>query len=242
VPAREVEVCPVCGGVGFFRVEVPLGDPRFGKALPCPRCKLPEIQRQRVERLRQLAGVPEDLSAYTFETFDPERTRCTPSGKRAMALIKAQMEEYAERPQGWLVLQGVPGSGKTHLAYAVVERCLARGHGVYYSSVPEMLDALREGYHDGAEMNYDQRMRTMCEAALLVLDDLGTEQPTPWVGEKVFQMINYRYTRRLPLVVTTNLNVRERDCGLEPRVLSRLNDVRLGRVLSIPAGDFRRYA
>lgn len=232
--------CATCGGARYYRVDVPIGHRLFGKAIPCPTCEVPRLRRLRSERLRRLSGVPEDLSRYTFATFRADQARCSAQGRRDMAAIVADVERYAEQPDGWLVLHGTFGSGKTHLAYAIVGRALDAGRGVYYASLPELLDTLKAGFEDGARMGYEARMRVMLETDLLVLDDLGAQARTAWSDEKIFELTNYRYTRRLPLVVTTNLNLSDSACSLEPRVLSRLNDVRLSRVLLLPAGDYRR--
>jgi DNA replication protein DnaC len=234
--------CPVCGGYGYFKVDVPMTDPRWGKAQPCPRCELPRLRRERAEHLREVSGVPQDLSRYTFDTFQADSAKGTAAERREMGEIVEAVREYADEPKGWLVLHGHYGCGKTHLAYAIVNRCRELGRSVYYGSLPELLDTLKQGFNDSARMDYDTRLKTMLEVELLVLDDLGAQAVTPWSEEKVFELTNYRYTRRLPLVVTTNLNVRDRQCPLEPRVLSRLNDVRLCRVLALPAGDYRRAA
>jgi len=69
----------------------------------------------------------------------------------------------------------------------------------------------------------------------LFLDDFGTKNATPWAQEKLFQIINYRYVNRLPLVVTTNLS--ERD--FEERIRSRLQDPELVTRARILATDYR---
>ncbi len=76
-------------------------------------------------------------------------------------------------------------------------------------------------------------MRT---AAVLILDDLGTESSTPWAQEKLFQIFNYRYNTRLPTVVTTNHELEE----IPLRLRSRLVDPDLTRIVSITAPDYRR--
>lgn len=232
--------CKTCGGARYYRVDVPMGHRLFGKAIPCPTCEVPRLRRVRAERLRRLSGVPEDLSRYTFANFYADRARCSAQGRKDMQAIVEDVARYAEHPDGWLVLHGTFGSGKTHLAYAVVGRALEAGRGVYYASLPELLDTLKAGFEDDARMGYEERMRVMVETELLVLDDLGAQARTAWSDEKLFEIVNYRYTRRLSLVVTTNLNLTDGGCPLEPRVLSRLNDVRLSRVLLLPAGDYRR--
>jgi DNA replication protein DnaC len=71
---------------------------------------------------------------------------------------------------------------------------------------------------------------------LLVLDDFGTQSATAWALEKLFQILNYRYINRLPLVVTTNLAVEE----IEGRMRSRLLDPELVKHVVIYAPDYRR--
>ena len=223
--------CTVCNGQRYIRLDVPESDPRWGKALPCPLCEEPRLRRVKAEKLRSLSGVPDDLSAYTFDAF-----RAT---NRSLGTALAACRAYAETPNGWLVLCGPTGAGKTHLAYAIVSRRLDMGGAVYYGSWPEMLDTLRSGYQDGASMDYDARMKTLLGVDLLVLDDLGSENVTAWSNEKLFELVNHRYTRRMPLVVTTNLRVPDAQCAIEPRVRSRLNDKRLAQVLVMGAGDYR---
>ena len=231
--------CAVCHDLRYVRLDVPASDPRWGKALPCPLCEEPRLRRLRAERLRSLAGVPGDLSAYTFANYRPDAAVGDARARAGLARSLQVCEGYADSPAGWLVLCGPPGIGKTHLAYAIVGRRLELGGAVYYGSWPEMLDTLRGGYQDGAAMDYDTRMQTLLGVDLLVLDDLGSENVTAWSNEKLFELVNHRYTRRLPLVVTSNLRVTDPTCAIEPRVRSRLNDTRLGQVVVMAAGDYR---
>ena len=68
-----------------------------------------------------------------------------------------------------------------------------------------------------------------------MLDDLGTQNTTAWAREKLFQIINYRYTHKLPTVVTTNIGLNE----IDERVSSRLQDRELVIKIQIDAPDFR---
>ncbi len=70
---------------------------------------------------------------------------------------------------------------------------------------------------------------------LLILDDLGAHNSTPWAQEKLFQILNHRYNGRLPTVITANQRLEE----LDPRIASRLADLGFSQVFEIPAPDFR---
>jgi DNA replication protein DnaC len=99
--------------------------------------------------------------------------------------------------------------------------------------VPDLLDHLRATFNPSSTVPYDRRFEEVRSAALLVLDDLGTQATTPWVREKLYQLFNHRYNAALPTVVTTA----ESDEKMDPRLLARFHDERLCTIvrLSMPA-------
>ena len=163
----------------------------------------------------------------TFESFD-DNIRGTREAFDAAF-------EYARHPAGWLVLVGDYGCGKTHLAAAIANYAHAeRDMGPILAVVPDLLDYLRTTFSPDSEVSYDDRFNAFREADLLILDDLGTENATPWAREKLFQIINHRYNEGYPLVVTTNDLDR-----VDPRIRSRLCDWQLSKHVYIDADDYR---
>ncbi|MBC7234885.1 MAG: ATP-binding protein [Chloroflexi bacterium] len=233
--APLTEPCPLCGGVGFVRLNVPVGHPLFGKALPC-RCKRYEIQEKRLAQLRRASNL-EHLQKMTFETFRVEE-----HGHEQVvfslrhALTKAR--EFAENPRGWLLLTGPYGSGKTHLAAAIANYRVEKGLPALFVVVPDLLDYLRGAYAPNSTITYDERFSQVREIEVLILDDLGTQNATPWAAEKLYQLLNYRYNAALPTVITTNQSPEEMD----PRLASRLRDRELVYNVRIYATDYRGNA
>lgn len=135
--------------------------------------------------------------------------------KRALELCQA----YAEEPDGWLVLTGAYGCGKTHLAAAIANERVARGQPALFVVVPDLLDHLRATFSPGSQARFDRRFEEVKTAPFLVLDDLGTESASPWAQEKLFQLFNYRYIARLPTVITTVQKIGEVDARLRTRML-----------------------
>jgi DNA replication protein DnaC len=133
------------------------------------------------------------------------------------------------------VLLGGYGCGKTHLAAAVANYRLSLGHAVLFVVVPDLLDHLRATFGPSSEVALDERLDDIRETPLLILDDLGAHNSTPWAQEKLFQILNHRYNGRLPTVITTNQRLEE----LDPRITSRLVDLDLSQVYEIEARDFR---
>jgi DNA replication protein DnaC len=80
-------------------------------------------------------------------------------------------------------------------------------------------------------VRYDQRFEEVRSVGLLVFDDLGTQNMTPWVREKLYQILNHRYNAELPTVITTSNTLEE----IDPRIRARMLDSRLCTVFAITA-------
>ncbi len=207
--------------------DVPYGHPDFGRLWPCS-CRTAERLRRRGEMLRAMSNLGPFLNK-TFENFD--------AGVRGVARAYARALKFAEHPMGWLILFGGYGCGKTHLAAAIANRLLANHNEVLFTVVPDLLDHLRSTFGPHSEVGYDERFEQVRSAGVLILDDLGTENATPWAREKLFQIFNHRYNYRLPTVITSNREPRD----IEPRILSRMTDRDLcDEIIIIDADDYRR--
>jgi len=228
------EVCPRCGGVGYFRRDVPVGHPDFGRAIPCD-CQAAAQQQARLEGLRRASNLGM-LTRQTFETFVPDGFGLAPHLQANLRRAFETCRAYAENPQGWLVLRGRYGCGKTHLAAAIANYRISRGQSAIFMVVPDLLDYLRAAYRPDTDSSYDEQFDAVRNAPLLILDDLGTQSSTPWAQEKLFQLLNYRYNGLLPTVITTNRELEE----IDPRLRSRLADTELCQVVTILAPDFRQ--
>lgn len=219
--------CPECGGIGYYKEAVPFGHPRFGVLVPC-KCKLADRARRTANDLLEMSN----LSAFqdkTFDTFDTDMRGVKRAFLRAV--------EFAKKPDGWLVSFGNYGVGKTHLASAIANELLKQNYRVLFAVVPDLLDHLRSTFGPSSEIQYDQRFELIRDAAVLILDDLGTENTTPWAREKLFQIINHRYNGRMPTVITSNRRPEE----IEPRIFSRMSDRAICEEFIIMDGDdYRR--
>jgi DNA replication protein DnaC len=234
IEPRGSAVCPVCGGLGFVREDVPVGHPHFGKLFPC-RCKLAEIEQQRLDRLRALSNLKQ-LAHMTFDRFSPDAHGLSADQAAILRVAFDSARQYADRPEGWLVLLGGYGCGKTHLAAAIANQVIERGRPVLFVVVPDLLDHLRATFSPNSLVSYDERFEEVRNAALLILDDLGTQSSTPWAQEKLYQILNYRYNARLPTVITSNNSLEDIDL----RIRSRMVDPDLATLLIILAPDFRQ--
>lgn len=207
-----------------MRLKVPPGHPDFGRAVPCG-CVARESEDQRAVRLLAYSGIG-PLARLTFGNLIARGRSAAMRDQEQYRRCVEDARAFAEAPDGWLVLSGASGCGKTHIAAAVVNRILERGAPALFVVVPDLLDHLRSAYQPGAEMRYDDLFERVRNAPVLVLDDLGTQAPTPWAQEKLFQLINHRFNARLPTVVTTNLAPEQ----IDERLRTRLTDTNIARV------------
>ena len=184
--------------------------------------------------LQRLGGLgPELLREMTFETFDPRGSAPQHQDQTSLTRqVYREAQEFARHPSGWLVLQGLSGTGKTHLAAAIANERAAAGEPLYLVTAPDLLDHLRATYAPESKASYDKVFEAIKTTPLLILDDLGAQSSTPWAQEKLFQLLNHRYNAKLPTVITTNLTLEEQ----EARIRSRMLDSQLSSVLTLP-GD-----
>jgi DNA replication protein DnaC len=221
---RRRPACPICKGAGYLVRIGPTGHPDL---VPC-RCKLRELEESDYQELQRLSNL-EAFADKTFESFDPT----VPGVAEAYEAARS----YAEHPEGWLLLTGNYGCGKTHLAAAIANEAVRHHMKTLFTVVPDLLDYLRASYAPDSRVRFDERIEAVRTVFLLILDDLGTENATPWASEKLYQIINYRYNYRLPTVITTNRELSQ----IEPRIRSRIWDKELCRHVLIQAEDYRRW-
>lgn len=224
----SAELCAYCRGAGYYLLDVPYGHPDFGQLMTC-HCRAAEKQQQRRQRLLEMSNLG-PFQHKTFENFDARVAGVGRAYTRAL--------HFARHPQGWLILMGNYGCGKTHLAAAIANEVLQQHmFTVLFAVVPDLLDHLRGTFGPSSEVAYDERFEQIRSAHLLILDDFGTENATPWAREKLYQLFNHRYNYRLPTVITSNRDPKD----IDPRIFSRMSDRELSdEITIIDADDYRR--
>jgi DNA replication protein DnaC len=189
--------CPVCGGTRWKTIEE--DGVRLVVRCECWREAL-------VVTLLAEARIPrryQHCELANFVTYPNERLLATVARARKFA------ESFPVVDKG-LFLIGPPGIGKSHLAVAVLKLVIReRGaRGLFYD-VRELLKIIRSTYDPIVRATETEILRPVMEADLLVLDDLGAEKTSEWVGETLNLIVNTRYNERRLTIFTSNYEEKE---------------------------------
>ncbi len=150
---------------------------------------------------------------------------------------------WAERPDGLLYLCGIPGSGKTWLAVAILRHVLEEGvfppSTCRYMAEREYLDGLRAAFNPDAppvspRLLPDSHPR---RARLLIYDDLAADRQTDWARGEIARLIEARHAICLPTIITSNVALSGVAQAVDGRIASRIAESRM--MLEFPKHDLR---
>lgn len=191
----------------------------------------------RVESLRPFSSRSSSSEGQTFSTF---RTVFDGVDNATLAESKFVAQEFAEHPDSkWLVISGTRGNGKSHLCAAVDNRLRGNNVASLFITMSDLLSALKASMDQQGESernSYSGKMQIFKSAPVLILDDVGAENSTPFAQSVLFEIIDFRYRNRLPTMIVTNVPF----SALDARVASRMQDTSLSEIIENNAPDFRR--
>jgi DNA replication protein DnaC len=130
------------------------------------------------------------LAGFDFG-FQPSLDR-----NRILALAELKFIDRAEVVH----LLGPPGTGKSHLATALAVEAVKAGRSVAFSTLADIITSLARAEKDGT---LRERIRYLCRASLLVVDEIGYLPVVPGGGNLFFQLVNARYEKGA-MILTSN--------------------------------------
>lgn len=176
-----------------------------------------------VRRLKEARGIR--TLERTFDSFDASRQ------PKAFRMCKDYLGKY--KTGNSLLIIGGYGTGKTHLASAIANALLEDGVPALYDTWAGHLQRLKDEFANGER----RHLALMKKVDVLILDDLGKDKLTEWNNEVLFEVINYRYEHRKPVVITTNATPRELE-ERNPAVYSRLCE--MCELVTMTGRDYRK--
>lgn len=173
-------------------------------------------KRDRMQYLDSMrrTGFPDaEMRKWTFTESD----HADPKTENVARKYAANFDAMREKGIG-LLLCGTVGTGKSFLAASIANALIDQGTPCLMTNFSRIISRISEKF--GGDQKYLDNLNRF---DLLVIDDLGAERDTEFTWEKVMDVIDARYRAGLPIIITTNLSMRQ---------LSDQSDVRRQRVYS----------
>lgn len=192
------------------------------KACKCDRERKEqdELREKQIEqdRLRRNCFISRNQIAYTFKNADEDTDKDII--KKAKNYVK-HFEEMRKDNVG-LLLFGNVGSGKTFLASSIANEIITEySYTVKMRNFAQILNDLQKG---GFNLDRNEYIKQIINPTLLILDDFGIERNTEYALEQIYNVINARYLKARPTIITTNLNFKD--------IEKEQEDIMLGRIYS----------
>ena len=188
-------MCDVCEDRGWLTPNVPTGHPDFGSSIIC-KCRASDKIEDVAKKLLSYSNLG-FLSKSRFE-ITQQNSQTSSENKFQNAYTSAL--QFSENPDGWLFISGPHGSGKTHLAACIANRCIENGIPAFFILMSDLMDHLRSTYSSTSDITYDNLFDLVKNAPVLILDGVSYKSSTPWAIEKLNQILNHRkYVHQLIL-------------------------------------------
>lgn len=185
------------------------------------------------------AGLSRLAAKQSFDSFDLKYYQG--DNRAMMEKVLASCKRYADgfhAKADSLLFIGNTGLGKTHLSTSIAVEVVNKGHEVVYTSAPNLFSAL-EAEKFGREASLT--MQEVLDAEFLLIDDLGTENPSALNNNFLYNIVNTRLITAKPTLINTNLMPADLMKRYTDRLASRLlgeyavlrfvgNDIRLQKI------------
>lgn len=185
--------CPECKGTGFIVSEDANG---YSYAKPC-KCKAIKEAKARLER----SGLAKEFMTKTFDNYKTNNNPQLIDAKETVRQYTRDFESHRDSDANSMMLCGQVGAGKTHLGTACSRTLIDAGIPVVYMGYREEMTILKAKVTD--EPAYSSEINRYKKAQVLFIDDFLKGKITEADVNIVYEIVNYRYNNKLPVIIST---------------------------------------
>lgn len=196
--------CPLCQDWGVVG----------GKLCSCYKNRL-------IEEQFKLSGISNLVKKQSFETFSLDMYEDKEKMANLLEYATDYVRDFAEMKRNLLFVGGT-GLGKTHLSTAIAKSLIEKGYNVIYETAQNIFfdfdnDRFRDRFSDS-----EPESTKYLDCDLLIIDDLGSEAINSFTVSCLYNILNTRLNKGLPVIASTNLNSKEIRDKYHDRITSRL--------------------
>lgn len=213
---HEYILCPVHGKVKVFKTEI------YGKMVGghCGQC----VSNEDNEPIRKAdVNLPKRFIDCSFENYSLSGENS--DQKLAFSICRKYAKEFKGRLKvgGCLTLYGSCGTGKTHLASAIINLIASSGYNSNYSKVYDIVQSIKNTWSDRSQTEA-QAMQNYLNSDLLVIDEVGMQFGSESEELILFRILNKRYEDMKCTIVISNLDEGGLNKFLGERIIDRLKE------------------
>lgn len=168
--------------------------------LECPMCRREEADR----KLFGAISIPRRFIGKTFENYHPDE-----NSQRVYDFFRDYADHLQDRIDAGtsVILTGRPGTGKTHLACALLFEAKKKGYSAFFINIRKLFRAVRDTWREGAAESESQVIDRYVDLDLLVIDEVGVQAKSENEQHILYDILNGRYENAKPTIILSNENL-----------------------------------
>ncbi len=205
--SKSTSKCPYgnCDGSGMVL------DAETNTAILC-KCYYDQIIYKKLE----FANIPENFKDLTINSFRTDLYERPESKQKAMVVKKMaanyvkNFETFQEEGKGLYLYSNTKGSGKTRMAISIGNALMkVKKKGVKYTTTIDLLDEIKKTFDKDSQVTESELIESIKKIDVLILDDVGVENPTPWVKSIFYSILDGRMDNNKITIFTSNMSMEE---------------------------------
>jgi DNA replication protein DnaC len=197
-------------------------------------CKLKKIQK----RMFRASGLSEEQSRFKIDDFKPSKDTL-----KMFQMVKRYIERQSWRENKGFALLGSVGIGKTMLSQIIASEIMRSKMSVLFVPTTSLMAELRASQFSEDRSDFEQRIEKLINVDVVIFDDVGKENPTEWVQNQYFRIIDGRYKGHKVTGFTSNYEFGEladRFSEFGDAIISRIVAMTRDYAVNIKARDYRQ--
>ena len=189
---------------------------------------------ERAQKTLSQSGLGKRFQERTFKNFVPNS-----ENKQALQIAKRFAKEFPDTKG--IMLVGPVGTGKTHLAAAIMNQLTYDMHDVMFGTMADIISRMKQTFGGYAHETELDILNALTGADLLIIDDMGKEKASDYASTVIYQIVNRLYEDEKPLIITTNCFPQDFETNMGERgkaIMSRLSE--MCETVIMGGADWRR--